>query len=319
LVSVRILDHDSGFFSMRMRAEAANGSGTRAARATPFGAARDFDALPSPTCAKTVAILELVARHPRGITSSQAARASGITPNLVFRILKTLAAIGYCHQHPTTKTYALSGRLLDLAGPQAGDQSLVLLAHAALRELRDATGETVQLAIESAGKSLVLEQVRGTQPLQVCGQVGMRAPLYSCAPGKAILAWWPAERRDAWFRTTTLKRFTAATLTDRGRLESELAAARSLGYTVDRAEGLEGIHCVAAPILDPHGGVLAAVTIMAPMSRLPEDAFRETGARCGAAARAIAAALAGREPPVAETPPVGCLIRSGRRVSPRDR
>lgn len=254
-------------------------------------ASPDFDALPSPTCGKTLAILELVARHPRGISAAQAARISGITPNLVFRILKTLATLGYCHQHTGTKTYTLSGRLLDLAGPQAGEQSLVVAAHAALKQLRDASGETVQLVIESGGKTIVLEQVRGTQALQVCGEVGMRAPLYSSAPGKAILAWWPEERREAWFRATTLKRFTATTLADRASLERELSTAHRLGYTVDRAEGLEGIHCVAAPILDARGTILAAVTIMAPVSRLTEETFPAAGEQCIAAARAIEATL----------------------------
>jgi DNA-binding IclR family transcriptional regulator len=253
----------------------------------------DFDMLPSPTCAKTLAVLEIVARHPQGVSAAQAARVSGITPNLVFRILKTLVALGYCHQHPTTKAYRLSGKLLDMAGPQAGDRSLVVAAHPALRRLRDTTGETVQLVIESAGKALVLEQLRGTQALQVCGQVGMRAPLYSCAPGKAILAWWPADRRAARLRETTLKRFTATTLTDRKLLESDLEASRSRGYTVDRAEGLEGIHCVAAPVCDAHGAIVAAVTIMAPVSRMPEEAFAASGTLCIAAARAIEAALVG--------------------------
>ena len=251
----------------------------------------DFDSLPSPTCAKTLAVLAIVARHPQGVRAAQAARASGITPNLVFRILKTLAALGYCHQHATTKAYRLSGKLLDMAGPQAGDRSLVVAAHPVLRRLRDATGETVQLVIESAGKALVLEQVRGTQALQVCGQVGMRAPLYSCAPGKAILAWWPADRRATWLRETKLKRFTATTLTDRRLLEAELESSRERGYTVDRAEGLEGIHCVAAPMCDLHGTVVAAVTIMAPVSRLPEEAFAASGALCIAAAEAIAGVI----------------------------
>ena len=264
---------------------------SRSPRAGIRKASPDFDALPSPTCGKTLAILELVARHPRGIGATQAARLSGITPNLVFRILKTLATLGYCHQHAGTKTYTLSGRLLDLAGPQAGEQSLVVAAHAALKRLRDISGETVQLVIESGGKSLVLEQVRGTQALQVCGQVGMRAPLHSSAPGKAILAWWSDERREAWLQATTLKRFTATTLSDRGSLERELAAARRLGYTVDRAEGLEGIHCVAAPILDARAAILAAVTIMAPVSRLPEERFPAAGGQCAAAAREIEATL----------------------------
>jgi IclR family acetate operon transcriptional repressor len=267
------------------------GSPARSERGGSCKASPDFDTLPSPTCGKTLAVLELVARHPRGISAAQAARLSGITPNLVFRILKTLATLGYCHQHAGTKTYTLSGRLLDLAGPQAGEQSLVVAAHAALKRLRDFAGETVQLVIESGGKALVLEQVRGKQALQVCGRVGMRVPLYSSAPGKAILAWWPDERRAAWFRATPLKQFTPTTLADRASLERELAAARQLGYTVDRAEGLEGIHCVAAPILDNHGAVLAAVTIMAPVSRLSEENFPTAGGQCIAAAREIEGTL----------------------------
>jgi IclR family acetate operon transcriptional repressor len=118
----------------------------------------------------------------------------------------------------------------------------------------------------------------------------MWAPLHSCAPGKAILAWWSEPRRDEWFRGHTLKRFTPTTLTDRTQLQAELETSRARGYTIDRAEGLEGIHCVAAPILDVHGVPLASVTIMAPVSRLPETAFAAAGAHCIAAARAIESA-----------------------------
>jgi IclR family acetate operon transcriptional repressor len=253
-------------------------------------AEQDFDALPSPTCAKSLAVLEVVGRHAAGITAARAARETGITPNLVFRILKTLAALGYCRQDAATKTYSLAGKLLDLAGPRSGDRSLVLTAHGPLCGLRDATGETAQLVIESDGKTLVLDQVQGIHALQVCGRVGMRAPLYSSAPGKAILAWWSEARRDEWFRGHTLKRFTPTTLTDRTQLQAELEASRARGYAIDRAEGLEGIHCVAAPILDVHGVPLAAVTIMAPVSRLPETAFAAAGAHCIAAARAIESA-----------------------------
>ncbi len=265
-------------------------------RSSPHQAA-NFDDLPSPTCGKVLAIMELLAAHPDGITGAAAARLSGITANLVFRILKTLVAQGFCLQQPETKAYRLSSRLLELASPQVGEASLAVVAYGPLCQLRDATGETAQLVIESAGKALVLEQVRGTQPLQVCGQVGMRTPLYSSAPGKAILAWWDEPQRAAWFRSRRLKRFTAATLADRPSLLADLARSRDRGYTVDLAEGNEGIHCVAAPILDPYGQPIAAVTIMAPVSRLGDETIPTAAVTCKAAAAAIEAALAGRSAP----------------------
>jgi DNA-binding IclR family transcriptional regulator len=261
-------------------------------RSSPHQAA-NFDDLPSPTCGKVLAIMELLAAHPDGITGAAAARLSGITANLVFRILKTLVAQGFCLQQPETKAYRLSSRLLELASPQVGEASLAVVAYGPLCQLRDATGETAQLVIESAGKALVLEQVRGTQPLQVCGQVGMRTPLYSSAPGKAILAWWDEPQRAAWFRSRRLKRFTAATLADRPSLLADLARSRDRGYTVDLAEGNEGIHCVAAPILDPYGQPIAAVTIMAPVSRLGDETIPTAAVACKTAAAAIEAALAG--------------------------
>lgn len=253
--------------------------------------AAGFDALPSPTAAKTMAIVDLLARHPLGVSAAHVARESGVTGNLAFRILKTLVAQGYCLQNPETKEYTLSRRLLDLAGPKAGERSLAVAAYDRMRSLRDLTGETVQLVIEAAGKAVVLEQVRGTHALQVCGQVGMRIPLHSCAPGKAILAWWPEERRRAWLRSQPLKRFTETTLATQRALVADLEASRACGYTVDRAEGMEGIHCVAAPILDPRGEPVAAVTVMAPASRLPEERFVVLGERCGRVARDIAGQL----------------------------
>lgn len=234
-----------------------------------------------------MALIDLLAQHPAGLSAAEAARQSGITANVVFRVLKTLVLMGYAAQREDTKHYALSNRLLDLARPKVGDRSLVLCAHEAMRALRDETGETVQLIIESAGKALVLEQFQGTHALQICGQVGMRVPLYSCAPGKAILAWWSEARRAEWFRGRALKAFTSTTLSRRADLDRHLAAARIQGYTVDRAEGIEGIHCVAAPILDEYDNPMAAITVMAPSSRMPEDLFDHCGALCARAAREI--------------------------------
>lgn len=253
----------------------------------------DLDEMPSPTGAKTLALLDLLSRHPEGITATDAARESGFTQNLVFRILKTSVAMGFAVQREDNKAYTLSSRILDLTSPRTGDRSLVFCSQESLRNLRDETGETAQLLIEVGGKGLVLEQFRGTQSLQVLGEVGMRVPLYSCAPGKAILAAWNEAKRDEWFRERggRLKKFTDTTLHRRSDLERELEEIRACGYAVDRAEGVEGIHCAAAAIFDAYGQPLGAVTVMAPIARMEEENFPRFGILCRRAADNISDCL----------------------------
>lgn len=254
-----------------------------------------MDEMPSPTGAKTLALLDLLSRHGAGLTVAEATRRSGFTQNLVFRLLKTLVAMGYATQREDNKAYVLTNRLLELTGPRTGERSLTLCAHDALRQLRDETGETVQLIIEAGGKALVLEQFRGTHAIQVCGEVGMRVPLYSCAPGKALLAHWREERLAEWFAGAgrTLKRFTATTLARREDLLAELARIREQGHAVDRAEGIEGIHCVAAAIFDEYREPVGAVTVMAPLNRMPEEEFPRFAQRCREAAARIERRLRG--------------------------
>jgi len=244
--------------------------------------ALDLDDMPSPTGAKTLALLDLLSKHPEGLNSTEAARRSGLTQNLVFRILKTLVAMGYAAQRDDSKTYTLTNRLLELSGPRVGERSLALCAHEPLRQLRDDTGETVQLAIEADGKLLVLEQFRGSHALQVCGEIGMRVPMYSCAPGKALLASWNETKRTEWFRKRgrALKSFTETTICRRNDLEHEFETIRSTGHAVDRAEGIEGIHCIAVALADVYGQPVGAITVMAPAARMPEDEFARYAEKC---------------------------------------
>ena len=67
----------------------------------------------------------------------------------------------------------------------------------------------------------------------------------------------------------------------------ELETIRLVGYAVDRAEGIEGIHCVAVPIFNEYREPVAAITVMAPLTRMPEEMFSELGKRCLKAARQV--------------------------------
>ena len=238
----------------------------------------------APGAGRTLDILEFLSRAGEaGATASEIARGLELPHNSTTRILDTLAARGYVRAD-AARRHVLTSRLLELARPRVGDRSLAGAALEPLCRLRDATGETAQLTLRSQNKAVVLEQAPSRQPVKVLGELGFRVPLYSCAPGKAILAALPKADLDAYFREVTLKRWTPTTRATRKELSADLALCRSRGYSLDLAEGMAGIHCVGAPVLDAHGFPICAVTVIAPAFRLPAKLFPKVGADCIAAA-----------------------------------
>lgn len=237
-------------------------------------------ASPSPSTDRTLAILEALSENAGGLTVAELTRVLEVPQNSVFRITATLHERGYLYRRESDRRFVLSNRLFDLARPKVNEKSLVVCAYEAMKALRDRCGETVQLLARSEAKVVVLEQVSGRHAVKVMGEVGLRVPLYSCAPGKAILSRLPEEEFESWLSGRRLKKFTATTLTTRKVLAADLALARERGYAIDLAEGIEGIHCVAAPILNDYEYPVAAVTLMAPAFRLAQDNFEERGNWC---------------------------------------
>jgi IclR family acetate operon transcriptional repressor len=248
----------------------------------------------SPGAVRTLAILEtLSAVGDAGLTASEIARSLELPANSTLRILEVLEDRGYVERGGEDRRFRLTGRLLDLARPRLGDRSLAALAFDALCGLRDATGETAQLCVRAQNRCVIIEQAASRQPVKVLGEVGFRVPLYSCAPGKAMLAALPPAELAAFFKQVKLKRFTPTTLATRETLTAALAESRKRGYAVDRAEGLPGIHCVGAAILDRRGHPVGGLTVIGPAFRVKETHFRELGRRCIAAAREIARRIDG--------------------------
>ncbi|MEO1980705.1 MAG: IclR family transcriptional regulator [Fuerstiella sp.] len=235
---------------------------------------------PAPTVAKAMAVIEAVGRHAGGLTQAEVVLQTGCSANLAFRVLSTLVTLGYMNRQEEDRRYVLTSRLIQSCQPRSTDKSLVLSAHAAMQWLRDQSRETVQLMIRAGNKGLVLEQVSGLEAVQGMGRVGMQIPLYSCAPGKVILAALSEAELEQWLTVTELKAFTENTRASRAALLDDLARTRQRGYAEDWEEGIEGIRCVAAPIVDAYQRPVGAITVMSPTKRLPQKRFPEVGQWC---------------------------------------
>ncbi|MEW4528434.1 IclR family transcriptional regulator [Maioricimonas sp. JC845] len=230
-----------------------------------------------PNLQRGMAILEYLATHQRSATIAELSERLGYPSASVFRITQAFTELGYLSRDPVTKQFRLTNKLLLLGQPQSRGPGLVEASIAAMRELNRATGETTQLCCLVDTGVVVLEQLLALHPFKYSAELGARCPAYSCAPGKAILAGLPDEERDDLLRRIRFKRFTPTTITDRRLFREELAAIRDCGFAVDRAEGMAGIHCVAAAICDRNRIPVGALTIAAPASRVKEEDFARVG------------------------------------------
>lgn len=204
----------------------------------------------------------------------------------VHRILRTLEAAGFLQWDGGSRRYRLSLKLLDLANRVLGRYDLRATAGPFMEELAARIGEIVHLSILDGAEIVYLEKKGTGQVLTVATRVGGRHPAYASAMGKVLLASLPPERVEETFKGRELAALTPRTITDQARLRGELEQIRVQDYALDDEEAFPGIRCVAAPIRDPSGRVVAALSATVPAQRMGDDRVhelaqlvKETGAR----------------------------------------
>jgi DNA-binding IclR family transcriptional regulator len=171
----------------------------------------------------------------------------------------------------------------------AGGLDLRETAHPHLVALRDRTRETTQIAILDHWQVVYLERMISPFPVGVMrSRAGAILPAYCTALGKTLLAFMPEAEVEAWAATQKFPALTPSTITSGRRLLKELRVIRHRGYGIDDEEREKGVRCLAAPIQNHHGEVVAAVSIAGPIDRLPRELEgSEIAAAVVATARAI--------------------------------
>ena len=152
-----------------------------------------------------------------------------------------------------------------------------------LRDLNLRTKETVHLAILQETRAISIEKFDSPQPVGLDARLGGIMPLHCTGVGKTLLAYQSEELLNQIAQSPGLPRMTAHTITGLPQLRKELERIREQGYAVDQEEAVEGLSCVAGPIFNHTGQVVAAFSVAGPATRftparIPEIAqmVRET-------------------------------------------
>jgi DNA-binding IclR family transcriptional regulator len=211
----------------------------------------------------------LEARAPLGL--EQICAYTRLPKSTAFRIIVNLLQGQYLVE--TEKGYWLGLKMLRFGVLVEEKLDLVQEARPFLIRLRDQVNETIHLAVLDDDLRVVYLEKLSTQHAVglMMSRIGSTAPMHCTALGKTMAAFRPEDEICDWIQTHGLKPATDATITDEDAFLRELRAIRSRGYAVDHGEFEVGVRCVAAPIRDRIGTVIAAVSISGPDARMPNS------------------------------------------------
>jgi DNA-binding IclR family transcriptional regulator len=214
---------------------------------------------------KGLALVELVAAAPEPVRLTDLVDAGALPRSTTLRLLAALVEAGVLETRPD-RCYSLGPQLavwgqlylerLDVA-QKAGDL---------MRGVADAARETCFLGVREHRQVLYVACADGPQAVRPVARVGSRNPLHCTGIGKALLAFAPPELA-AEYAEGDLEGRTERTITEPAALLEELERTRERGWAIDDVENEEGVRCIAAPIRDHLGAVVAAMSVAAPAYR----------------------------------------------------
>src|SRR5438477_56440 len=187
--------------------------------------------------------------------------------------------------------YIVGSKLARLGAGIAYHATLRKISRPVLRLLSKETTETVNLAVLDGHDVLYLEVLESSHSFRMASQPGMHRPPNCTALGKVLLAFLPSEQREEILPMLTFERTTPRTIPNLARFRKELARVVQQGYAMDDQETDMGARCVAAPVVDESGKVVAAIGVSRPITRMSRDRIQAFAGATRKAARTISARL----------------------------
>ena len=223
---------------------------------------------------------------------SQISRMLGLPKSTAHNLLRTLQGLQFLSQDENKKTFRLGPRLFELGLQVSQVVQLEAIARPYLHELREATKETVKLAVPSGRQALIAAAEESPYELHTRGDAGHRCPLHSTSLGKTILAFMPAAISGSLITQHGLPPITSHTITAVDKMDGELASIRNSGIAYDLEENEIGVCCAAAPVRDSSGKLVAALSVSGPTARISATRLRELATQVRKTAEEISNGLA---------------------------
>lgn len=209
---------------------------------------------------RALAILALF-KEKKELGITQIAKELSLAKGTVHGLVKTLESCGYLRQNPDNQKYCYGIEVFLIGLTFASRMDMREVAARYSQKLCDDLNETVFVAVMLGGICVIVDRYSPNRPFIFVPQIGSSIPAHCTAIGKVLLAEITEIQLEKLVKTVGLAKYTANTIVDLEKLKEVLENTRRDGFNVTHQEALQGLSCVAAPISNHSGQIVAAISV----------------------------------------------------------
>ncbi|HZK61046.1 MAG TPA: IclR family transcriptional regulator, partial [Anaerovoracaceae bacterium] len=145
------------------------------------------------------------------------------------------------------------------------------IANPFLKELHMTTKEVVHLVILNNYDVVYIDKIESYQSININSSIGKVVPFHCTAVGKVLVSQKSKEDVIKALVSKGMNKYTDKSITDPDIFLKELDKVNRLGYAIDDNEYEIGIRCIAAPIKNHMGKIVAAISVAGFDSRITDE------------------------------------------------
>jgi IclR family transcriptional regulator, KDG regulon repressor len=224
---------------------------------------------------RALTILNKLSDYPDGIQIARLSEQVGLSKSTVHRLLATLSNMNYVVKDSESDKYKLGLQVLFLSRNILNNNDIVSTTKPYLEKLSREVNETVHLCIEDRGEIVYIDKIESNQTIRMYSRVGNRAPMYCTAVGKVLYSGMETGHFEELLSKVNFIPKTESTITTPEGLREEITKIKKQKYALDNIENEEGIRCIAAPIYNHTGKIIASFSISGPSNRVTMDKIND--------------------------------------------
>lgn len=224
-------------------------------------------------------ILEILSVEKDGLGVTEIGNRLGLHKSTVHRILSAMAERGYIEKASGKGVYKLGLKLIEINSIYLNNVELKTEARPYLSELTAKMNQPTHLATLNGEDVVYIDKVEVVNSIRLYSQIGLRVPAHCSALGKSLLSGLSDAELEEKVNGISFTQYTQSTVDNKEELIKQVKQVRQRGWALDDEEHEAGVRCIASPVFDYRGKVIAAVSVSGPAAVISPDRDDEVASR----------------------------------------